>query len=98
MATDWLINQDVRKLCPHNPNVVQRWAVAVICFSSGGNKWLKCGALGMDPCGFENPFAEKRRFLSVFKECQWAGISCDSNSCVTEIEFGKCQSSWETEL
>jgi hypothetical protein len=90
MATDWLINQDVRQLCPHNPKIVQRWAVAVIYFSTGGNEWLKCGALGIDPCGFENPFVEKRRFLSGFSECQWAGISCNSDSCVTEIEFGKC--------
>lgn len=98
MATDWIINQDARQLCPNNPKLVQRWVVAVIYFSTGGNEWLKCGALGMDPCGFENPFVDKKRFLSEFNECQWSGISCNSDSCVTEIEFGRCRSLWETEL
>jgi hypothetical protein len=98
MATIWIINQDARQVCPNNPKIVQRWAMAVIYFSTGGNEWLKCGALGMDPCGFENPFEDKKRFLSEFNECQWAGISCNSESCVTEIEFGKCRSLWETKL
>jgi hypothetical protein len=89
MATDWLINHDVRQMCPDNPKIIQRWAAAVVYFSTGGNDWIQCGAMGTDACGFENPFVEKRRFLSEFNECEWAGISCNSESWVTEMEFGK---------
>jgi hypothetical protein len=59
MATDWLINQDIREVCPNNPKIVQRWELAVTSFSAGCNEWLKCGALGIDPCGFEPHQAQR---------------------------------------
>ena len=89
MATNWLVNQDFRRICPDDEKLIQRWVMAVIYFSTGGNDWFQCSAAGSDACGTEDPFNTKRRFLSEFNECQWAGISCNANSCVTEIEFGK---------
>lgn len=88
-AADWLINQDEYLICPDDPKVVQRFALAVIYFATNGDNWLQCSATGLDPCGFEDPFVGDSRFLSAENECDWAGISCDPLSCVNEIEFGE---------
>jgi hypothetical protein len=89
MAADFIIHQDVRKLCPDDAKIIQRWVIATIYFSTGGDDWIGCSASGTDPCGTEKPFVNQVRFLSPFNECQWAGISCNSQECVTEIEFGE---------
>lgn len=89
MAADFIIHQDARRLCPGNAKIIQRWVIATVYFSTGGNDWIKCSASGSDPCGTEKPFVGKRAFLSPLNECQWAGISCNFQACVTEIEFGK---------
>jgi hypothetical protein len=91
LATDWLLNDDARKLCPDNPKLLQRWALAVMYFSTGGENWTRCSAnlLAEDPCGAELPFIAKQRFLSGFHECEWAGIACNDLECVTEVIFGK---------
>jgi hypothetical protein len=89
MAAQWLIEIDFRRICPDEEKLLQRWVIAVVYFSTGGDDWFQCSATGSDACGTENPFRFKRRFLSEFSECQWAGISCNADSCVTEIEFGK---------
>ena len=90
-ATEWLLNDDFRRLCPDTPKILQRWVLAVVYFSTGGNDWLQCSAnlLANDFCGEEAPFGNKTRFLSSFGECEWAGIRCSDDLCVTEIEFGK---------
>ncbi|KAG7371742.1 RHS repeat-associated core domain containing protein [Nitzschia inconspicua] len=86
-ATDWLINRDFDQACPDDEKLVQRWALAVMYYSTNGDEWDRCSAVGSDPCGEENPFRGERRFLSSFDECDWAGITCNSNGCVTEVEF-----------
>lgn len=86
LAADWLIYQDFRKQCP-DPKIVQRWVIAVFYFSTNGGFWEQCSAAGSDPCGSQFPFEGARRFLSDFSECEWGGITCDNNDCVTEIEF-----------
>jgi hypothetical protein len=90
-ATDWLLNEDPRKICPDNPKILQRWVLAVIYFSTGGDTWFQCSnnILANDDCGDVLPFEEKQRFLSGFSECDWAGIECNIQGCVDEIEFGK---------
>lgn len=91
-ATEWLLGEDPRKLCPDDGiKILQRWVLAVIYFSTGGDNWLQCSnSLGaLDDCGVEEPFEAKQRFLSAFHECEWAGIECNDLLCVTEIEFGK---------
>lgn len=88
-ATEWLIEEDEFLVCPQDPKLVQRWALAVIYFATNGNDWLQCSRDGLDLCGFEDPFVGDSRFLSADHECGWAGISCDSQQCVNEIEFGE---------
>lgn len=85
-ALAWLIEDDDRLLCPPD-DLIQRWALAVMYFSTAGDGWDQCSDVGIDLCGSQDPFLTKRRFLSSFNECQWAGISCNVNSKVTEIEF-----------
>jgi hypothetical protein len=89
MAADFIIHQDARRLCPDNAKLIQRWVITTVYFSTGGDDWIKCSASGSDPCGTETPFVGKTAFLSPSHECQWAGISCNFQACVTEIEFGK---------
>ncbi|CAB9508505.1 receptor-like protein kinase [Seminavis robusta] len=88
-ATEWLLNGDALKICPDDPKIVQRWVLAVMYFSTNGNDWDQCSdnLLADDDCGNEEPFLGKQRFLSGFNECEWAGVFCNEELCVTEIEF-----------
>jgi len=67
--------------CP-DEKIVQRWVMAVFYYSTSGDSWFKCSVTGSDPCG-------SGRFLSDSSECEWAGITCNNQDCVTEIEFEK---------
>ncbi|KAL3942138.1 MAG: hypothetical protein SGARI_000364, partial [Bacillariaceae sp.] len=91
LATDWLMNRDLAQTCPDDPKLVQRWALAVMYYSTNGNDWDQCSADGLDACGSADttfaPFRNKQRFLSSGTECEWAGISCNIDECVTEVEF-----------
>jgi len=86
LAADWLINKDFRKVCP-GEKVVQRWIIALFYYATNGDSWLQCSTAGSDLCGSVFPFEFKRRFLSDFSECDWSGIKCNTDNCVTEIEF-----------
>ena len=87
-ATEWLLNEVNPFACPDNPKLVQRWVLAVIYYSTGGDLWFQCSAntSAIDGCGGAEPFVADLRFLSSSEECLWAGISC-IDGCVTEIEF-----------
>jgi len=89
LATTWILSEDEYEICPDDAKLIQRWSMAVIYYSAGGDDWLQCSAspAATDDCGQENPFVGEERFLSASNECEWAGISCISG-CVTEIEFG----------
>lgn len=85
-ATEWLISDDARRLCPDELKIVQRWVLAVMYFSTGGDSWFQCFDGDLD-CGDFLPFVGDDAFLSSSNECVWAGISCNADACVTEIEF-----------
>jgi hypothetical protein len=92
LATTWLLEDDELQVCPVNVvscQLVQRWSLAVMYYSTGGESWFQCSANvnATDDCGAVEPFVGDTRFLSAGSECEWAGISCQ-NSCVTEMEFG----------
>jgi hypothetical protein len=89
-ALEWLLNERQGKTCP-GKKLVQRWILATFYFSTHGEEWFQCRSLDdgpTDQCGLESPFVGKDRFLSEVNECVWAGITCDMDLCVTEIEFG----------
>ena len=87
LAADWLIRQDFRKVCPVETIIVQRWVIAVFYYSTNGDSWIQCSTAGSDLCGSIYPFEFKRRFLSESSECDWGGITCNTDDRVTEIEF-----------
>ena len=88
-ATTWLLDLDEAQICPDDPKILQRWSLAVVYFSTGGDDWFQCSgsADAVDNCGGVEPFVGDTRFLDSSNECSWAGISC-IDGCVTEIEFG----------
>jgi hypothetical protein len=89
-AANWILLEDLPRLCQNNEKLVQRWVMAVMYFSTGGPEWIQCSAEALnDLCGLDDRFQGKQRFLSTFNECEWAGNSCNAQECVTEIEFGK---------
>lgn len=90
-ATTWLLSMDQFRICPDNKKLIQRWTLAVTYFSTGGNNWDECSAnpMATDMCGMFAPFMGSDRFLSAGSECNWAGIDCDSNNCVTAIDYGE---------
>jgi hypothetical protein len=89
-ALNWILEERDRATCP-GIKLVQRWVMATFYFSTGGDHWFECSASSnaTDDCGTMAPFVGKKRFLSEDNECLWAGIKCDMENCVTEIEFGK---------
>jgi hypothetical protein len=89
-ALTWLLEERNRTTCP-GVKLIQRWVLATFYFSTGGDKWFECSATtdATDKCGTMAPFVGKKRFLSEENECFWAGIKCDTENCVTQIEFGK---------
>lgn len=96
-ATAWLLNEDSFQTCPDNDKLLQRWTMAVLYYSTGGDAWFQCSATGTDNCGNENPFVGQDRFLSGSNECEWAGIAC-VDGCVTDIEFGTFRRIWHSSL
>ena len=85
-ATRWIISEDERVLCPNDPDIIQRWTVAVMYYSTEGNAWTHCFQGDLE-CGTMSPFLNKVALLSPTHECQWAGISCNSMAKVTEVEY-----------
>ncbi len=85
-AARWIISEDELRLCPNDLKIVQRWVLAVMYFSTGGDSWTQCFQDDVE-CGVFLPFLNQEAFLSPSTECEWAGIACDAMACVTEIEF-----------
>jgi hypothetical protein len=43
-AADWLINHDAARLCPDDETLLERYSVAVLYYSTGGDGWTYCSA------------------------------------------------------
>jgi len=80
LASNWLINEDDFEVCPGDEKIVQRYVMALFYFSTDGSAWSQCGQVG--PCG-----GGGKSFLSDKNECEWSGITCNNDDCVTEIVF-----------
>ena len=83
-AVEWLLYEDELQLCPNDPNIVQRYVLAVLYFSTGGETaWKTCSRRKdlSNPC-------EGKRFLSSTHECIWAGVGCSGRmGSVSKIAF-----------
>jgi len=90
-AAQWIIDEDEFQVCPDDPKLIQRWALAVMYFSTEGDFWTMCFD-GDELCSdgtddFGNPFIS---FLSPVDECEWFGITCvavNGRFCVERIIF-----------
>ena len=103
-AFNWLLNEDPAYLCPQEPNLVQRYVLAVQYFSTRGNRWFQCSA----PANIEDPESVAQAndactivaepgtrannsfaWLTGTSECQWGGIACNEAGEVIRLDMGK---------
>jgi Leucine rich repeat len=80
-ASEWIVNKDGAHICPDDPSLTQRYALAVLYYSTLGDKmWTNCTLA--TACTGGHPF------LSAASECNWAGIECNRTSgAVTAISM-----------
>jgi len=99
-AYTWLVDLDTRYLCPDDPDLVQRYVMAVFYYSTNGNRWDECSA----PSDFSSaesiatanlncniPNAAAWAWLTPSNECIWGGVECKpvGDGSVVKIDFGK---------
>jgi len=83
VAAEYIVEVDGSGLCPGDDGLVQRYALAVLYFSTNGDNWAECFD-GDDQC------EDGDSFLSEGSVCDWAGISCNGRDEVTRIELCEC--------
>ena len=83
LATVWLVQGDSMYVCPDDPSLIQRYALALLYYSTNGDDWNRCSRSQTKPCPGAN-------FLTGFNECLWGGVTCDGQGRVTNINLGKC--------
>ena len=82
-AFDWLAVQDTGYLCPggaDDASIRQRYTLAVLYYSFGGDGWTQCAASLSVPCN-------SARFLSSKSECTWSGVTCDNTNSVSQLNL-----------
>lgn len=98
MALDWLANVDKFRVRLYSENLVQRYVLAVLYYSTGGPRvTAKTDFSAMAP---GRPWRDPTNFLSPVHECKWRSNSietargrgggvrrCDKNQTVVEISL-----------
>lgn len=79
LAVDWLLDEDTMQVCPGDKKIVQRYVMALFYFSTAGSSWLECSKNGL--C------SEGKNFLDGASECEWGGLACNNDNCITQIVF-----------
>ncbi len=86
-ALFWLVEEDSYQNLEDYPHIGQRFALSSIYFGlNGDTDWLECSEKANTSCSVPN---NKSAWLSDVGECDWAYLSCDRNSFVTEIIIRK---------
>lgn len=83
-AFRWMVDEDEMQLCPgiDMPNKIQqRYTVAVLYFSTGGDKWTRCSRYSTSPCIVGG------HFLGSNSECLWYGVNCNLSGQIFRIDF-----------
>jgi hypothetical protein len=79
----WLINVD--KVCPQDSlNVVQRYVLAVLYYSLGGDSWNTCNSATSPTLA---ACSNRVRFLSADSECSWFNVTC-TDGAISRIDLG----------
>jgi len=82
-ALFWLVKKDSYPNLEDYLHIGQRFALSSIYFGlNGDTDWLECSGKAETNCSVPN---NKSAWLSDVEECNWAYLSCDRNSFVTEI-------------
>lgn len=69
-AKEWILRYDSLNLCPDDPNLIQRYVMALFYVSTGGNDWKRCSAnRSKSSCD------RHVRWLHGH-ECTWYGVAC----------------------
>jgi hypothetical protein len=88
-AFRWLIDEDPAQVCPEDElDVVQRYIMAVVYYSLGGDTWAECNAASSPTPA---PCSDAARYLSGANVCRWFGVTCNaaSNTVILGIILGK---------
>ncbi|CAB9512107.1 leucine Rich Repeat [Seminavis robusta] len=92
-ALDWIVFDDPLQLNPHASNLLQRFILSLTYFqTSRESDWLDCGpstTANDETCwirmrGFESVAS---RWLTGVHECQWAGIYCDGEKDIAQLQL-----------
>ena len=81
LAANWIINEDFRQVAYNDPTLLQRFALAVIYFSTYGENWTSTQE-------FYNTSNATYDFLNDEDECTWFGVICPSDSTLTGLLLG----------
>jgi hypothetical protein len=103
LAANWIITDDSRYLCPDDARLIQRYSVAVLYYSTNGNRWTECSA----PTDFDDlaaiaeananceiepfPLSGSNAWLTPGSECGWGGIVCGRAGTVSTLDIGMYQ-------
>mmetsp|Transcript_27247 Transcript_27247/g.38338 ORF Transcript_27247/g.38338 Transcript_27247/m.38338 type:complete len:756 (-) Transcript_27247:159-2426(-) len=101
-ALDWILFDDPLGLTPDSDNIVQRYIVALFYISTTEDTpWLSCNRPKEgEESSCDHPILiqalpdpeydtiEDFRWLSEEHECEWAGVRCDQDNVIDQINLG----------
>jgi len=76
-AMFWLSEEDALRVTPDSSNFLQRFALAVLYYSTNGDEWTKCSK-NADDC-------EEEPYLSDKHECEWHGSTCTDGNALDQL-------------
>ena len=86
-AFNWLANIDELNLCPNRSmDIVQRYILAVVYYSLGGDNWFTCNASFKS--NSTTTCIEQERYLSKANVCDWYSVTCSIDGNITGIFLG----------
>jgi hypothetical protein len=89
LALDWIVKYDGQRLSVSDPNLVQRYILALLAFSLDLNSW-ECGMVkDLDNCNTTSyDYTDHALWLSRTHECFWYGVECE-DGLVQELDLGR---------
>jgi hypothetical protein len=74
LAYSWLLNNDTQTTaCAGNKIPIQRYVLATVFYSTGGDKWLR-----------QNGWLNQ-----TTNQCSWYGVTCNSAKNIIDLNLGK---------
>lgn len=84
-ALQWIIYHDPAELPADATNIIQRYTLATLYYSTNGETWKTCGNTDneSETCGNEDDVFV---FMSSVPECKWYGVQCQGDN-ITNIDL-----------